>query len=69
MTADRSRSRPARTIEWTTQAPPTARISPENIMTKPQKISREAEAAETELDFWEVFFRKEVSSVFLLTNS
>jgi hypothetical protein len=63
LTADRARERPPRTVEWTTQVPPTARLGPENIMTKPQKLSAEAEAAVTEMDFWSLFFTQEVVSV------
>jgi hypothetical protein len=32
-------------------------------MTKPQKISAEAEAAVTEMDFWSLFFTQEVVGV------
>jgi hypothetical protein len=47
-------------MEWTTKAPPTSRLGPVNIMTKPRKISAEAEAATEEMDFWRLFFTIEV---------
>lgn len=56
LTADRQRNRPAREIHWTTKPPPAKRRGPEDIMSKGEKISPEAEAAETTADFWGLFF-------------
>jgi hypothetical protein len=60
ITADRKRNRPAKKVVWTTQAPPTSRRRPEDIMTKASKMSDEATAAETEVDFWSLFFTQEM---------
>lgn len=56
VTADRQRNRPARDIKWSTKPPPTRRRGPQDITSKPEKISAEAEAAETTADFWSLFF-------------
>jgi hypothetical protein len=60
ITADRKRGRTSKQLVWTTCPPVTARIGPENIMTKPEKLSAEAEVAETEGDIWSLFFTQQV---------
>ncbi len=67
MTADKARSRPARNMEWTTHAPVSKRLAPEDIMSKPQSLSPEAEAAETEGNFWSLFFTQQVSAIIVLS--
>ena len=56
ISADRKRKRPAKTIVWTTHPPPAARAAPQDIMTKRRRISDEALAAESEKDFFSLFF-------------
>jgi hypothetical protein len=48
MTADKKRNIPEREVTWTTKPPKApAKTAPENLMRRPMKISREAEAAQT----------------------
>jgi hypothetical protein len=56
ITADKKRNRAARELTWTTERPPPSKRGPENIMTKPEKISDEAADALTEGDLWSLFF-------------
>jgi hypothetical protein len=60
ITGDNKRKRPARDLTWTTVIPPNRRRGPEDIMSKPQKMSVEAEAATTEGDLWSLFFTSEM---------
>jgi hypothetical protein len=45
-------------VVWSTHPPPTTRLGPENIMSKPRKLSEEAAAAETPAEMWSLFFDK-----------
>jgi len=56
ITADRKRKRPAKEVTWTTHPPPPTRAPAQDIMTKRRRISNEALAAETEKDFFSLFF-------------
>jgi hypothetical protein len=62
LTADRKRNRKERSIVWTTKAPPTTRAGPENMYTKPQKISDKAKAAKSHADLWSLFFTAEMQT-------
>jgi hypothetical protein len=55
ITADRKRKRPAREMTWSTKCPVTRRRGPEDIMTKREKISAEAAAADTVDKLWSLF--------------
>jgi hypothetical protein len=60
ITADKKRDRPSREITWTTKAPATRKRGPEDIMSKPEKISDEALAAQSAGDMWSIFFTEEM---------
>jgi hypothetical protein len=47
-------------MTWTTKAPVMTKQGPENIMSKPERLSKEALAAETAGDFWSLFFTDEL---------
>jgi hypothetical protein len=66
ITADRKRGRASRQLVWSTRPPATTKLGAENIMTKPEKLSAEAAAAETEGDLWSLFFTPEVEAVIFL---
>ncbi len=60
ISGDRKRNLDPTEITWTTKAPQRARVSPENIMTKPAALSEEAKAAVTEEDLWSLFFSQQI---------
>jgi hypothetical protein len=60
ITADRKRDRPSRDLTWTTKAPESRKRGPEDIMSKPEKISNEALAAQSAGDFWSLFFTEDL---------
>lgn len=60
ITADKKRDRPSRDLTWTTKAPESRKRAPEDIMSKPEKISAEALAAQSAGDFWSLFFTEEL---------
>jgi hypothetical protein len=62
LTADRKRNRKERSIIWTTKAPPTSRAGPQDIYTKPQKISNKAKAAKSHADLWSLFFTADMQT-------
>jgi hypothetical protein len=62
LTADRKRKRKERTIVWTTKAPPTARLGPQDIMSKPETISDKAKDAKNHLDLWSLFVTPEMQA-------
>jgi hypothetical protein len=60
ITADKKRGRPSRELIWTTKAPGTRKRGPEDIMSKPERISDEALAAQSVGDFWSLFVTDEM---------
>lgn len=63
MTGDRARGIAPKTITWTTQPRPPRRIGPENIMSKPRKLSEEAAAASSPLELWELYWTDEMLDI------
>ena len=62
VTADKKRQRKERKMVWTTKAPPTARLGPQDIMTKPQGISEQAKSAKSHADLFRLFFNREMQT-------
>jgi hypothetical protein len=60
--ADKKRKRKERKIVWTTKAPHSARLGPQDIMGKPEGISDKAKAATSHADLWELFFTPEMQA-------
>jgi hypothetical protein len=60
MTGDKKRNRPAREVTWSTKQPVSRRRGPEDIMTKPEKLSPTAAVASTEDELWGLFFTDEM---------
>ncbi len=56
VTGDKDWGTKTRQVIWTNKPPPPRRLGPENIMTKPRTLSREAQMAEKPIEFWELFF-------------
>jgi hypothetical protein len=63
MTGDKQSGTKAKTVVWTTKPPPASRLAPQNIMSKPRSISREAQEAETPKQLWQLFFSDEMLSL------
>jgi hypothetical protein len=69
MTADRQRGKGPSEVHWTTKTPSSRKRGPEDIMSRPEKISAEAEAAKTTADIWELFITPEmVTNITRWTN-
>lgn len=70
VTADKKRKRKERKIVWTTKAPPTAHLGPQDIMSKPGSICAKAQAAKSHVDLWSLFFTPEmVTKICAYTNT
>ncbi len=63
VTGDKDWGTKTRQVIWTNIPPPPRRLAPENIMTKPRTLSREAQDAEKPIEFWELFFTDEMLDV------
>ena len=61
--ANKKDGTPAQEVVWSTRPPPTTRLAPENIMSKPRKLSEAAAAAETPVEMWSLFFDQQEGAV------
>lgn len=60
MTGDKEWGTRTRSVTWTNKPPPPRKLGPENIMTKPRRLSREAQEADTTLELWKLFFTEKM---------
>jgi hypothetical protein len=57
MTKDKKLGRPAKDVIWTNKAPPAARKAPPvDILNTGEELSRQAKAAKTLAELWDLFF-------------